>query len=85
MSLAPSSIMARCGVWQRHPVIIVRQWDDGSVQEGPAIGDAETVAESIALAGKMGFQVRDASDGGHCRLAQNREDSKPCFLVTIYP
>jgi len=49
------------------------------------IGDAETLAEAIRMAEQNGFQVRDGSDGGNCRLAQDGGDSELYFVVTIYP
>jgi hypothetical protein len=77
--------LARCGIRLRYPVNIVEINDDGSVQEERCIGDAETLAEAIAMAERSGFQVRDKSDGGNCRLVQNTLDAKLYFMVTTYP
>ena len=77
--------MARCGIWLRYPVKIVISHDDGSVREGRIIGDAETLGEAIEMVEQNGFQVRDGSDGGNCRFAQEGVDSKLYFVVTIYP
>jgi hypothetical protein len=77
--------MARCGIRLRYPVNIVGINDDGTVQEERCIGDAETLGEAIAMAWRSGFQVREESDGGNCRLVQNTLDTKPYFMVTTYP
>jgi hypothetical protein len=77
--------MARCGIRLRYPVKIIRVYDDGSVGEDRIIGDAETLSEAIAMAEQNGFQVKDGSEGGSARLAQNSVDSKLYFIVTIYP
>ena len=53
--------------------------------EGCIIGDAETLGEAIRMAEQNGFHVRDGSDGGNCRLAQDSGDSELYFVVTIYP
>ena len=77
--------MARCGIRLRYPVKTIIGHDDGSVVEGCIIGDAETLAEAIRMAEQNGFHVRDGSDGGNCRLAQDSGDSELYFVVTIYP
>ena len=77
--------MARCGIRLRYPVKIIISHDDGSVREGRIIGDAETLGEAIEMVEQNGFQVRDGSDGGNCRLDQDSGDSGLYFVVTIYP
>jgi|GEM_PF-1750756 len=77
--------MARCGIRLRYPVKTIISHDDGSVVDGCMIGDAETLAEAILMAEQNGFHVRDVSDGGNCRLAQDGGDSELYFVVTIYP
>jgi len=77
--------MARCGIRLRYPVKTKISHDDGSVVEGCIIGDAETLGEAIRMAEQNGFHVRDGSDGGNCRLAQDSGDSELYFVVTIYP
>ena len=77
--------MARCGVRLRYPVKIITRHDDGADQEGAVIGDAETLGQALELAGRQGFAVREAGDGGQSRLALNGPDSPTVFLVTVYP
>ena len=77
--------MARCGIRWRYPVKIAMAHDDGPDEDGPLIGDAETLGEAVALARREGYSVRDASEGGNSRLAPGGDGSTPCFIVAVYP
>jgi len=77
--------MARCGIRLRYPVRLITCHDDGTEKEGPVVGDAETLGQALALAEKQGFQVREASDGGHSQLSLDEQNSPLGFWVTIYP
>ena len=77
--------MAKCGIRWRYPVKLVIVHDDGLSEDGPLIGEAETLGLAVALARREGFSVREAGDGGHSRLELPGDGSTPCFTVTVHP
>ncbi len=73
--------MAKCGIFLRYPVRLAILHDDGTIDEGGLIGEAQTLNEAIGLAERLGWTPR--ADGSlSCFVAEPVPGS---FVVTVYP
>lgn len=57
--------------------------DEGIAGADRVIGSAETLAQAIALAERLGYAVRTAEEGGCSRFVPARE-GQSYFSLTVY-